>query len=207
MVLSGALDDGAAGLAAIVERGGTALVQEPDDALNRGMPEAALAAVPDAKAMRAEAIADAINDLAGTTVEPLSTPAPEDLTWETDMTELGELADPTLSQPGRPAGLSCPACRGAMNVIQIGGGIHYRCHVGHSFSPGTMLVAQAEITESALWSAVAILEEQARVRHELAHRAGTRQRRRERTDHLAAAREATEAANAVRGCISHAIPS
>jgi len=202
VVLSGALDDGAAGLATIAERGGTVLVQDPRDALNSGMPESALAAVPGAVVLGAEAIAAEINKLAGTAVEPMRSPAPEELLWETDITELGELAEPMMRQPGRATTLSCPACHGAMTLIESGDMVHYACHVGHAFSPATMLAEQADITESALWSAVAILEERARVRHELATRAAARRRRDEYSEHSAAVREATDAARAVRGCIS-----
>src|SRR5204862_1772913 len=43
VILSGHLDDGAAGLAEIAAAGGTAIVQDPADALAAGMPSAARA--------------------------------------------------------------------------------------------------------------------------------------------------------------------
>jgi two-component system chemotaxis response regulator CheB len=46
IVLTGANEDGAAGLARIAERGGVAIVQDPEAAEAREMPEAALAAAP-----------------------------------------------------------------------------------------------------------------------------------------------------------------
>jgi two-component system chemotaxis response regulator CheB len=44
IILTGANADGAAGLAAIKDRGGVAIVQEPDSAMRRAMPDAAIAA-------------------------------------------------------------------------------------------------------------------------------------------------------------------
>jgi len=48
VVLTGANADGAAGLARIVELGGTAVVQDPNDALRAEMPRAAAEAAPEA---------------------------------------------------------------------------------------------------------------------------------------------------------------
>jgi two-component system chemotaxis response regulator CheB len=49
VVLTGANADGAAGLARIALRGGTAIVQDPESAERREMPDAAIAVTPDAR--------------------------------------------------------------------------------------------------------------------------------------------------------------
>lgn len=63
VVLTGANHDGAMGLLAIAEAGGTALVQEPGDAFASAMPEAALATVPGASVLRVQEIAGRLTSL------------------------------------------------------------------------------------------------------------------------------------------------
>ncbi len=58
IVLTGANDDGAQGLRRISDRGGMAIVQDPDTAESRPMPEAARKAVPRARVMTLEGIAE-----------------------------------------------------------------------------------------------------------------------------------------------------
>jgi two-component system chemotaxis response regulator CheB len=57
VVLTGANDDGASGLRYIIDRGGHALVQDPETAESRTMPVAALKAVPEAEIVPLKAIA------------------------------------------------------------------------------------------------------------------------------------------------------
>ena len=57
VVLSGANHDGAAGLKAIVDVGGTAIVQTPEDAFASAMPEAARAMCPEARVLSLTEIA------------------------------------------------------------------------------------------------------------------------------------------------------
>lgn len=63
VVLTGASEDGARGLAQIHEGGGLALVQEPANAQCALMPSAALVAVPTARVLPLEAIAPALLEL------------------------------------------------------------------------------------------------------------------------------------------------
>ena len=63
VVLTGANADGAEGLARIASRGGIAIVQDPETALRREMPEAALAATPGARVLTLEEIGPALGAL------------------------------------------------------------------------------------------------------------------------------------------------
>jgi two-component system chemotaxis response regulator CheB len=60
VVLTGASADGAAGLRAICDAGGIAIVQEPESAERAEMPSAALLATPSAQILPLEEIADAL---------------------------------------------------------------------------------------------------------------------------------------------------
>ena len=65
VVLTGANDDGAHGLARVVELGGLAIVQDPATATRAEMPTAALRAVPGALVAAPEGVADAIVEVCG----------------------------------------------------------------------------------------------------------------------------------------------
>jgi two-component system chemotaxis response regulator CheB len=65
VVLTGANDDGARGLARVVELGGTAIVQDPKEAKRDEMPLAALRATPSARVTALAEIAPLLVDLCG----------------------------------------------------------------------------------------------------------------------------------------------
>jgi two-component system chemotaxis response regulator CheB len=72
VVLTGANADGAEGLARIAARGGPAIVQDPETAARREMPDAALAATPGARVLALEEIGPLLTELAGTRQETAS---------------------------------------------------------------------------------------------------------------------------------------
>ena len=63
VVLTGANDDGALGLARIAELGGSAIVQDPATAARDEMPRAALAAVPSARVAPPDGVAPLLTEL------------------------------------------------------------------------------------------------------------------------------------------------
>jgi two-component system chemotaxis response regulator CheB len=168
VVLSGALDDGAAGLATIGQRGGLTLVQQPRDARFDGMPRAAIKAVPDARVVPARQLGAALATLVGQPAPDVSARVDDNLIWQTDMAEHGASA---LRHAGRPAGLGCPECSGGLSVVETGNAVQYVCHTGHAYSPESLLAARDENIESALWTAISALQERAAVLTDLARRA------------------------------------
>ncbi|NUR76213.1 MAG: chemotaxis protein CheB [Thermoleophilia bacterium] len=65
LILTGANADGARGLARVVALGGTAIVQDPAEAIREEMPRAALAAVPSARVGKMGEIASLLVELCG----------------------------------------------------------------------------------------------------------------------------------------------
>ena len=64
-----------------------------------------------------------------------------------------------------------PECGGLLFEAADGDLLHFRCHVGHAFSEETLLAAQSDALEGALWGAVRALEEKAELARRLAERA------------------------------------
>src|SRR5262245_42436391 len=196
VVLSGALDDGAAGVVAVKQQGGRCVVQT--DALFDGMPAAAVrAGNPDAELPVAGIPArllewvSALPEGAGPTVTEL-------IEEESDMAELNPSAMHDLDRPGEPAGFGCPDCAGALYRIEEGNLTRFRCRVGHAWSPESLLVRQTVALESALWMALRSLEEKAALNDELSQRASAEGREQTAGRFAAGAEEAMRAAELVR---------
>jgi two-component system chemotaxis response regulator CheB len=173
VVLSGTLDDGAAGLAAIQSRGGLALVQDPDDALYPGMPRSALESVRADHCQPVTALAATVARLVREEV-PVNADDPGEGEMEMEMEseiaafELDALQDE--QRPGTPSGFGCPDCGGALWELSDGELVRFRCRVGHAWTANSLLAEQAEGVESALWTAFRALEERAALCHRIAER-------------------------------------
>jgi len=175
VVLSGLLDDGTAGLLAIKERGGLAVVQHPDDAMFPSMPRSVMDNLTVDHAVPVAELGALLERLAKEPVPAASQPAaPTEMQVEADMAELELDALENPRRPGAPSGFACPACGGALWELRDGELIRYRCRVGHAWSPDSLLAEQSGAVETALWSALRALEELAALAQNMAQRAAQR---------------------------------
>jgi two-component system, chemotaxis family, protein-glutamate methylesterase/glutaminase len=164
VVLSGALDDGAVGAAIVAQAGGQVLVQDPAEAEFASMPRSALAAAPGARAFPVRQLAQQIRD----SVEVARSLRSDSALYKARMgaeMDMVESDDPGYlrEDESRLTRLTCPDCGGGLAQVDLPQISYFRCHVGHQFAPQVLVSAQADASEKKLWSAVAVLEEQAAV--------------------------------------------
>lgn len=160
VILSGFLDDGTAGLWAIKERGGTAIVQDPQEARAPGMPQSALAHVEVDHCLPVEQIATLLGELANTpTKEKGAKPVSKSMETEVKIAQEDKALESGVMELGEPSIYACPECHGVLLQIKEGSVLRFRCHTGHAYSLETLLSEFNERTEEALWSAIRSIEE------------------------------------------------
>jgi two-component system chemotaxis response regulator CheB len=191
VILSGALDDGTAGLWAVRDRGGIAVVQDPADALVPSMPQSALNEVGADHVAPAAALGALLGRLAREPVEPgaggtagpghtaaartAGPPSPDAagerhvdvLEREVAMAAIDEVTHQRSERYGAPSRFACPDCDGVLWSVGGGGPVRFRCTTGHAFSPATLAEQQTKGVERALWAALRAIEDRielARVR-------------------------------------------
>jgi two-component system chemotaxis response regulator CheB len=172
VVLTGNLDDGTAGLAAIKKHGGVAIVQDPAEADYPGMPSSAIENDAVDHVALLAGIPRLLVELAHQEVEPQEEedPVSDEHEPSEDRAHLGVDGGNPGEGYGPPSGLTCPECGGALYDKQEETVIGFRCRVGHAYSPESLAAAQAEEIDAALWAAVRALEENAALAYRLAHR-------------------------------------
>lgn len=149
LVLTGHLDDGTVGLQAVKQRGGIAVVHDPDEA------EFASRLVKDPSA--AEAAFATADELA---IETRI--AEQQMGTEELIAGIEAIGTRTL--------FTCPSCNGALWQIGHDEPLRFRCHIGHSFTANALLADQTRNLENALSSAVRLMEEKVMMARRMAER-------------------------------------
>ncbi len=164
VVLTGNLDDGTAGLHAVKSRGGIAIVQDPKDAVVPAMPQSALRNVKVNHCVPLAKIGPLLIRLATTH------DIPKNKRGVSRMTKRSMSPRDMEKKFGLPTSFVCPECNGPLWETQAGPSLQFRCHVGHAYSPDSLLADHANGLERALWSAVRTFDERAALLRRLGKR-------------------------------------
>ena len=162
VVLSGALDDGTAGLWTIKHRGGIAIVKDPLDAEVPSMPQGAISEVAVDHIIPVSEMGRLLVRLSreevDETVEVIMEDdekikveikiAAEESAFEAGVMKFGELTPYT-----------CPDCHCVLTRLRDGNLMRFRCHTGHAFSVDTLLTNVTENIEDSLYGAIRGIEE------------------------------------------------
>jgi two-component system, chemotaxis family, protein-glutamate methylesterase/glutaminase len=145
VVLSGTMDDGAAGLAAVRAVGGLALVQDPAEAAFPNMP---LAAIEEADPQF---------------VGPVPALASHLCQWASGLGQEAAVvqADGDPAEDPELTPFTCFECGGTLWLRDEYGAQRLRCRVGHTYSLDSLLVDKQTALEHALWAGVVALDERA----------------------------------------------
>ena len=147
VVLSGTMDDGAAGLRAVRAVGGLALVQDPEQVAFPNMPRTAM------------------EEAQPQVVGPVASLPAHICDWLAQLPEeqpgvLVTASDHDADDPDLTA-MTCPECGGTLWLPDDYGVPRFRCRVGHTFSFESLMMGKRTALEHALWAAVVALEERA----------------------------------------------
>jgi len=160
VVLTGGLDDGTAGLWAIKRLGGTAVVQDPDDALVKSMPLSALKYVRVDYRLPLAEIGPLLERLTSSDADKKGVyEVPDNLDIEVRIAKQEPSIDLDVREIWEASSYTCPECHGVLLKLEEGGRVRFRCHTGHAFSADSLLADLTEGVEESLWSTIRSIEE------------------------------------------------
>ena len=172
VVVSGGQDDGAVGLRLIKNHGGTAIVQDPLEAVAPGMPQAAVTHVEVDYVVKVDEIAGVIGRLAKEPIDVMEMAMKDE-----DMRDIAEMGSDAIHHAqnlGPPSPFTCPECGGALWQSHEDELLQFQCHIGHRYSGESLVTAQSEALDHALWAGLRALEENAELRRRMARHARDR---------------------------------
>ena len=170
VILSGYLDDGAAGCRAIAATGGKVIVQDPRESTSPGVPRAAISAVGEPELIaEASEIGTALSSLVAKPAGP-SHPAPESVKLELMIAGLEKASMSSEDKLGELAPYNCPDCNGVLWRIEDGPISRFRCHTGHAYTQKALAHRQDEMLEQSMYDTLRSLREKARMLRDLAEK-------------------------------------
>lgn len=157
IILTGLMDDGAAGMTAIKRSGGVTIVQDPNEADHPDMPLSVLESI---EVDHTESLSRMGALLSEITDRPLPPEAevPYDVQLESDLDQRVSTRIDNVARFEK-ININCPDCGGGLYITQREHPAHYRCHVGHSFTDRELLIRVSEVMENTFWASLRMMEE------------------------------------------------
>jgi two-component system chemotaxis response regulator CheB len=187
VILTGYLDDGTAGLWTVKQLGGTAVVQDPADALVPSMPLNAVTHVNVDYCLPLDEIAPLLVQLTTEAAKDKGAyPVPKEVEIEVNIAKELKALDAGVLQLGEPSNYTCPECHGVLLQMKEGTRFRFRCHTGHGFSM------------DALWNSIRAFEEGELFMRHMAEHLGNGENSQSAESFLKHAEEAKRQANLVR---------
>lgn len=160
VILTGYMDDGTAGLWTVKQLGGTAIVQDPDDALVPSMPLSAMTHVNVDYCVPLEEMPALLVRLTTEAVEEEGVyEVPKEVEIEVNIAKEQKAIDAGVLQLGEPSSYACPECHGVLLQMKKGTLFRFRCHTGHAYSVESLLADITEKMDDALWNSIRAFEE------------------------------------------------
>ncbi len=160
VVLTGALDDGAAGMYAVKERGGQAVVQDPFEAVYPSMPMQAMKAVAVDHCVPITEMGSLLVHLTNQAAkEQAVNPVSEKMDIEVGVAREDNALERGIMKLGELSPYTCPECHGVLLKLKEGKLVRFRCHTGHAFSLNSLLAEVTKYIEDTLWSTLRAIEE------------------------------------------------
>lgn len=160
VILSGALDDGTAGLWQIKDRHGLAFVQNPGEALYSSMP---ISAIEHVKVDCIGTIETLAVEIRRALMSDVPMPAVDEPSHRQQIENLvaleGNGVQAGVMDLGKVSKYTCPECHGVLVQIVEGKLVRFRCHTGHAYSLKSLLVEVNAAIDKGLWDAVRAIEE------------------------------------------------
>jgi two-component system chemotaxis response regulator CheB len=170
VLLSGVLDDGTLGSAAVRSRGGTTIAQSPTEALFPAMPLSAIEAGVIDHEVSAIEVGGLLKQLADREFEEREMEPDGRMELENRIAMARRFSTEFDTETlGPPSGYTCPDCNGSLISVSEG---NYRCQVGHAWTADALLAARDDEIDGALWVALRSLQEKVRLARRMADRAG-----------------------------------
>jgi two-component system chemotaxis response regulator CheB len=157
IILSGLMYDGTSGMISIKRCGGTCIVQDPAEAEYPDMIRSVLEKVEVDFCVPLEAIGAILQEKTRNGVNKHI--IPNDVKAEAEIAARNALGIEKMAQIGERSVFICPDCGGGLWEMVNDNVVRYRCHTGHVYNEGELLIRQSDALENTLWTALRMMEE------------------------------------------------